>query len=114
MKVFHRFNGYCIYLEFIDKLIKHYGTKLIRDKLKEIHQSKKEKATGILKNVYDNTIISISFDNNEENELVDKLIEDNVLRQIEPEDQYTWHSPVVKSGYEICTIYNNTIIYNNL
>ena len=46
--------------------------------------------------------------------LVDKLIEDNVLRQIGPENQYTWHSPFIKSGYEKCTIYNNTIIYNNL
>ena len=91
-----------------------YGTKLIRDKLKEIHQPKKEKAKGILKKVYDNTIISTSFYDDQESELVDKFIEDNVLRQIGPNNQYTWHSPFIKSGYEKCTIYYNTIIYNNL
>ena len=114
MKVLHRLHVYYIYLEFIDKLIENYGIKRIRDKLKEIHQPKKEKAKGILNNVYDNTIISTSCDNDEENDLIDKLIEDNVLRQIGAKHLYTWHSPIIKSGYEICTIYNNTIIYNNL
>ena len=113
MKVLHRLHVYYIYLEFIDKLIKHYGTKLIRDKLEDLDDPKRVEAKGILKTVYNDTLIS-KKDNDLNIKLVNKLIEDNVLRQIEPEDQYTWHSPIVKSGYEICTIYNNTIIYNNL
>ena len=91
-----------------------YGTKLIRDKLNDLDDPKRVEAKGILKKVYDNTIISTSFDDYQESKLVDKLIEDNVLRQIGAKNQYTWHSPVVKSGYEKCTIYYNTIIYNNL
>ena len=113
MKVFHRFNVYYIYLEFIDNLIENYGIKRIKDLLYSLAKPKRNKAIEILEDVYKRTLIS-KKDDDENNDLIDKLIEYNVLRQIGAKYLYTWHSPIINSGYEICTIYNNTIIYNNL
>ena len=98
---------------FTEQLIKHYGTKLIRDKLNDLDESELVETLKILEIIHTDGIISTKLDIVKAKRIAN-LIHHNVLRQIGPDDQYTWHSPVVKSGYEICTIYNNTIIYNNL
>ena len=113
MKVLHRLHVYYIYLEFIDNLIENYGIKRIRDKLEALDESELVETQKILEIIHTDGIISTKVDTVKAKRIA-KLIEDNVLRQIGAKYKYTWHSPIINSGYEICTIYNNTIIYNNL